>query len=175
MRKQADFDRLYSDYFGKVPRKVMQEVRALDQSLDLALLNYVIHDSMLIPATVRSRGTCLTFPVEREYWELKSYEVGGLRYGAHLEEDHFAHSLLTIKPVSKVEWRFHGQADVLSLPDLSPERGVFISYVWVDLPALQDDERVPVIIVGDGWECIATAPLPDLIIRLRDLEVPHPK
>ena len=170
MRDQPDFDKIFRDYFGDAPGKVVYEVRHDPNRVhDIYFLSSLIHDAQFRRESVRFRGKRMTILVERPCWDLESRPVAK-RSGPTVWEQYVVPAVLTIQPVVGIEWRY--QRD---LPP-SPEDELDICYLWLDRPAaqvVQDDERVPIMIAGFGWDCIATVLTDEMKIRLRDLGDPY--
>jgi hypothetical protein len=157
--KQPDFQKLFFDYFGQVPRKVVYSVRQdSNQRHDLIFLSSLIHDARFKMSKVRLRGNRLTIPMNRDCWELGMVNHDGVA------ELYVAEAKLTIGRVHSVEWRIpHG---------LKPEEmELWIGRVSLTPPG--NDDTCDFAIEGDDWSCIIRLRDNDIAIRLADQETPY--
>jgi hypothetical protein len=71
MKPQPDFPKLFFEYFGTKPRKVLYEIRQGPCRFhDLVFLNSLIHDATFHRKDARLSSERLTIPVDRDCWEL---------------------------------------------------------------------------------------------------------
>lgn len=156
--KQPDFQKLFFDYFGKVPRKVSYSVRQNSNRYhDLVFLSSLIHDARFRLSRVALRGKRLSIPINRDCWELGTDREDGT-VGLCT-----ADSLLTISPVRAVEWRFpHGQQ--------TEQKELWIADLWLNQPT--DNETRELLIDGHEWSCMVTLQDEDIHIKVTDAETP---
>lgn len=158
MRQQPDFNKVWRDYFGTKPRKVVYKVRDDHNSPhDFAFLNSLLHDARIIPEKVRWRGKQLTIPLERDCWEV--YDGERLLY---------TRAVLSISPVESVEWRFFHPV----FRDPGEE-------IWVCFLNIVSGESPSRTLVIDCryWKCYVAIDSHVSRITLRDKTnpVPHPQ
>ena len=156
--RQPDFQKLFFDHFGKVPRKVSYSVRQNSNRYhDLVFLSSLIHDARFKMSKVTMRGKRLSIPINRDCWEL------GIDRGDGSVGLYTADSLLTISPVHSVQWCFsHG---------LRTERKeLWIADLWLDQPT--DNETRDLVIDGHEWSCVLTLRDEDIRVKLKDAETP---
>jgi len=156
--RQPDFQKIFFDYFGKIPRKVSYSVRQdSNRDHDLIFLGSLIHDARFMVPKVTFRRNRLLIPMNRDCWELGIDKEDGT-LGLYTTE-----SRLTIYPVCSVEWSFtHG---------LQMERQELgITNLWLLQPT--NSENRALIIDGFDWSCKVTFPELNLHVTLKDTEIP---
>lgn len=159
MRKQPDFQKLFFSHFGDKPRKVTYTIREdSNRYHDLIFLSSLIHDARFRREAVKLRGKRLTIPINRDCWEL------GIVDHADSHELHCADARLDISLVVNIEWRFdHGS-------EFSPSAELWIEEFWL---VRETDETMKVTMGGFDWGSVITVRDEDLVIKLRDLEIPY--
>jgi hypothetical protein len=166
MRPQPDFTKLFFEYFGTKPRKVLYEIRQGPCRFhDLIFLNSLIHDATLHRKDARLSGERLTIPVDRDCWELPhhEYEKDSIKYS----ELYSARARLTIASVKNLEWSFiHGF-------DMSSEKELCINNLWFERSSHSNDDMMDLVIDGIDWKCSLKVKEEDLLVRVRDLEAPY--
>jgi hypothetical protein len=159
MRKQPDFQRLFFEHFGGVPRRVAYEIREdSNRYHDMIFLTSLVHDARFRRETVRFRGKRLSIPINRDCWEL-----GTVNHGDSCEL-YVANGRLDISPVVEVEWRFQYGAEFSPATEL-----------WILCLVLvhKTFDTMELTIDGEDWACVLIVKDENLRIMLRDLEVPH--
>ena len=158
--KQPDFQRLFFDHFGRVPRKVTYSVRSdSNRYHDLVFLSSLVHDARFARSDLVLRGTRLTIPINRDCWELGTVKT---RKGKEL---HIAESRLTISSVKDIEWRFTRGSAV-------DRAELCIGAIWLDHEAHGNLRNL--VIDGYDWRCtLALDDDQDIKVRLVDLSMPY--
>jgi len=156
--KQPDFQRLFFDHFGGVPRKVAYSVRQdSNRRHDMVFLSSLIHDARFRESDVALHGKRLTIPINRDCWEL------GFVKNTTGSELYVADSRLTISPVRSLEWR-------VSQGFKMDKTEFWIGSVWLAEDTIGDERDL--VIDGHNWRCVVTLETEDITIRLSDLETP---
>jgi hypothetical protein len=182
MRQHPDFQKVFSDYFGRVPRKITYEVRRDSNCYhDMAFISSLIHDARFRLSDVNLRGKRLTIDMNRDCWELGMLDKKGS------SELHIADSRLTITSVVDLEWNYQYLPDfdestelwiinIFYSPDELPSvaRSVAES-VRLQNPKIKDDFvfSFPDRITLNGWFWSLQIALFDAKIKLSDKEVPY--
>lgn len=158
MMKQPDFQKLFFDHFGKVPRKVSYSVRQNSNRYhDLVFLSSLVHDARFRVPKVTLRGKRLFIPINRDCWELGT-DRGGGTVGLYTTDSH-----LTISPVLAVEWRFpHGLQQ--------EKQELWIANLWLNQP-VENETRV-FVVEGHDWSCVVTLRDEDIRIKVTDAQTP---
>ena len=182
MRQQPDFQRLFSDYFGSVPKRITYEVRQdANSHHDMAFLSGLIHDARFKLPDVNLRGTRLTIDLNRDCWEL------GYRSKNGVSELHIANSRLTITSVADLEWRFQYSPDMdgsselwimnicYSSDELPSVARTVAESVRLQNPKIKDDFvfSFPDRVTLNGWFWSLQIALIDAKIKLSDKEMPY--
>lgn len=168
MRKQPDFQKLFFDYFGDVPRKVTYNVREdSNRHHDVMFLTSLIHDARFKMDDVVQRGKRLTFNINRDCWEL-----GLKKTSKNSSELYVADARLTISNVLAIKWILTDEVAKDTLREL------WIESVWIDRYSF--DDLVPtsplgpgLTLNGDDWQCQLLLAENDIQIRLTDKEIPY--
>lgn len=155
--KQPDFQKLFFDYFGSVPRKVAYTVRQdSNRYHDLVFLSSLTHDARFKMAHVILSGQRLALAINRDCWEL-GIEHDGIT-GLYV-----ADSALVISPVISLEWRTpHGCK--------MEEQEFWITSIW--LSQSDDEELRDLVIEGLEWSCVVKLRDENIKIRLMDKVTP---
>ncbi|UTG94178.1 hypothetical protein [Geobacter sulfurreducens] len=165
MKKQPDFTQLFYEFFGSKPRKVEYEVRnGPCRYHDLVFLSSLIHDARLQREKIQKRGTRVTIPINRDCWELglTPSEENGLKYS----ELHIADAILSVSPVKNIEWSFNDNIN------FSLEAELWIQSIWLERKNWRD-EQMNVVLDGMDWRCILTVAEDDLLLKVKDKEIPY--
>jgi hypothetical protein len=156
---QPDFQKLFVDYFGKTPRKVVYTVRRdSNRGHDLIFLNSLIHDARFRMSDAIVRAKCLILPVQRDCWEL------GLVKHADCCELYTTESAITISPVRSVKWP--------SVRGRRPKGLEFCINEGFCLGKSTDDETRALILDGQPGSCIITLLDDNITIRIEDRKIP---
>jgi hypothetical protein len=156
--KQPDFQKLFFDHFGRVPRRVVYSVRQdSNRYHDLVFLSSLIHDARFRASDAALHGKRLTISINRDCWEL------GFVKNTKGSELHVADSRMTISPVRSVEWR-------VSQGCKMDKTEFWIGSVWLEQDTNGDARDL--VIDGHDWRCVVTLETEDIMIRLSDRETP---
>ena len=157
--KQPDFQKLFYEHFGGVPRKVTYSIRQdSNGGHDLIFLESLIHDARFKMSDVVLHGKRLKITVNRDCWEL------GMVEHKDSTELYVANSKLTICQVCSIEWRIpHGMK--------MEETELWIRSMSLTPPT--HDNKRNMMINGHGWSCVVMLNDDDVTIRLADQETPH--
>src|SRR5512139_4057654 len=108
--KQPDFTKIFADYFGAKPRKVIYELRPPPNFIhDLVFLSSLVHDATLKRSRIIIKGKSLIIPIMRDCWELYIHDKSELQT---------AKSILRFSPVADLEWIFKGNYKTILNDDL---------------------------------------------------------
>ena len=158
--KQPDFQGLFFDFFGPVPKRHRYGLRFKTSNLhhDLIFLTSLLHDARLTLGSVRVRGSNVVINMERDTWE-----VGFLvREGAPTL--HYCRTRLSVGGVRESEWRFRSQP---------PPRDAELWLDKLDLqPSRENCEWFDLRLLGEGWEYHLVLVEEEAAVLLRDLARP---
>jgi hypothetical protein len=164
MKKQPDFSKIFFDYFGIKPHKVLYEVREEPNLLhDIVFLGSLIHDAEFKRKEVQLRGNKIIFPIKRDCFEFNNLNVAEkLIYETN--------SLLAISPVDNVIWEFNNEVDFRN------DKIIYLHHLYVDfLSHRRLGDKINIIFDGGYWKCRITILTNKFKITLKDLEMPSLK
>ena len=158
--KQPDFTKIFADYFGAKPRKVIYELRPPPSFIhDLVFLSCLGHDATLKRSRVIIKGKTLIIPILRDCWELYIHDKSELQT---------ANSMLKFSPVTDLEWIFKNNYKKTLNDDL------MLDNIFVDLSYRHYESNIYTFYVtGNGWRLRFNMPDYRYKVKLQDLETPH--
>ncbi len=163
MKKQPNFTKIFREYFGTTATKVRYSVRKdCNRIHDFVFLSSLVHDARFKRKDIVIRGKRLIIPVERDCWELWR---GGNQESLEL---YTAQAQLVVSPTTKITWGF------LNELSFNAEDVLWIHDIWLENQPIPSGDHRRLILSGLSWECIIEVYEPNLLVRLQDIQTPHP-
>lgn len=161
MKNQPNFSKIFSDYFGKIPRKVLYKVREEPNLLhDIVFLGSLIHDSEFKRNEIEQKGKKIIIPIKRDCFEFSNFNLKKkLIYETN--------SLLSISPVKNIIWKFNSEVG------FEDGKTIYLHHLYVDfLSYKRMSDEINITFDGGNWKGHITVLKSKLKIVLKDLEIP---
>lgn len=161
MKNQPNFGRIFSDYFGKIPHKVLYEVREEPNLLhDIVFLGSLIHDAEFKRSKIQQKGRKIIIPIKRDCFEFSNFN-------SKESVIYETNSLLNISPVRNIVWEFKNDCG------FEDDKKIHLHHLYVDyLSYKKIDDEINIIFDGEYWKSHITVIKNKLKIVLIDLEIP---
>ena len=164
MRNQPNFSKIFSDYFGKIPHKVLYEVREEPNLLhDIVFLGSLIHDAEFKRNEIEQKGKKIIIPIKRDCFEFSNF---------NLKKDiiYETNSILSISPVKNLIWEFNDEGEFYD------DKKIYLHHLYIDFLSYKRlSDEINIIFDGEYWKSHITVVKSKLKIILKDLAIPSNK
>ena len=144
--QQPDFSKIFADYFGGKPKRVVYRLR-LDSNLlhDLQFISSLVSHATVFPRRSTTRGRKFLLRMYRECWEVPAQVIDEVCH------PYVADCELSVSPVHEVRWEIPHDIYLMAVEELCLH-GVEIGSDYWD-PAR---DTFSLTFRGDTWKCLVT-------------------
>lgn len=161
MKNQPNFSKIFSDYFGTNPHKVLYEVREEPNLLhDIYFLGSLIHDAEFKRNKIQLKGKKIIIPIKRDCFEFSNFN-------SKERVVYETNSLLSISPVKNIIWEFNNESE------FEDDKIIYLHHLYIDFQSHKRlSDEINIIFDGEYWKGHITVVKSKLKIILKDLELP---